>query len=183
VEATGRPARLIVPAIAGAAVALALGVYANEHDPSGESILGDGLFFRATLNMKAWLATAAVALALFQVGSALRIYGKVGSGEPPSWLGRLHRTSGALAFLISLPVAYHCLWALGFQDATTRVLVHSLAGCFFYGAFAAKVIVVESKRLPGLALPVAGGAVFSALVAIWLTSALWFFDNVGFPEF
>jgi uncharacterized protein DUF6529 len=38
-------------------------------------------------------------------------------------------------------------------------------------------------HLPGIALPIVGGAVFSSLVAIWLTSALWFFDNFGFPEF
>jgi uncharacterized protein DUF6529 len=178
------PARLLIPALIGAAIAVGLGVYGNEHDPTGKSILGDGLFFSATLNMKAWLATAAVTLALFQLVSSLRIYGRIKvPREMPSWLPTAHRVSGTLAFLISLPVAYHCLWALGFQDATTRVLIHSLAGCFFYGAFAAKVVVVESERLPGLALPVAGGAVLSGLVVIWLTSALWFFDNFGFPEF
>jgi hypothetical protein len=177
------PAKLLVPALIGAAVAVALGVYGNEHAPTGDSILGDGLFFSATLNMKAWLATAALGLGLFQVASALRIYGKIGSGPAPEWLGTVHRLSGTLAFLVSIPVAYHCLWALGFQDEPSRVLIHSLAGCFFYGAFAAKVVVVESKRLPGLALPVAGGLVFTALVVIWLTSALWFFDNIGFPEF
>ena len=181
---TASATRLLVPTALGGAVAVALGVYANEHDPTGESILGDGLFFSATLNMKAWLATAAIALALFQITSALWIYGRLpAAGEPPTWLGVAHKLSGTLAFLVSLPVAYHCLWALGFQDSTGRVLVHSLAGCFFYGAFVAKVVVVESKRLPGWALPLAGGAVFSALAAIWLTSSLWFFDNFGFPEF
>jgi hypothetical protein len=44
-------------------------------------------------------------------------------------------------------------------------------------------VVVESRGLPGWTLPVAGGAVFTALVGIWLTSSLWFFDNFGFPEF
>jgi hypothetical protein len=177
------PAKLLVPALIGAAVAVAVGVYGNEHTPTGDSILGDGLFFSATLNMKAWLATAALGLGLFQVGSALRLYGRIGSGPAQAWLGTAHRVSGTLAFLVSIPVAYHCLWALGFQDEPSRVLIHSLAGCFFYGAFAAKVVVVESRRLPGLALPVAGGLVFTALVVIWLTSALWFFDNIGFPEF
>lgn len=177
------PARLLVPALIGAAVAVGLGVYGNEHTPSGESILDDGLFFSATLNMKAWFATLALGLGCLQGLSALRIYGRIGTGPAPDWLGTAHRLTGTLAFLVSLPVAYHCLWALGFQDGTTRALIHSLAGCFFYGAFAAKVVVVESKRLPGLALPVAGGTLLAALVAIWLTSSLWFFDNVGFPEF
>ena len=187
-ESTARPpvapAKLLVPALIGAAVAVGLGVYGNEHTPTGESILDDGLFFSATLNMKAWLATAALTLACFQVISALWIYRRLPGALPaPTWVGSAHRVSGTLAFLISLPVAYHCLWALGFQDGTTRVLIHSLAGCFFYGAFAAKVVVVESSRLPGWSLPLAGGLVFASLVGIWLTSALWFFDNVGFPEF
>jgi hypothetical protein len=95
----------------------------------------------------------------------------------------VHRVSGTLAFLVSLPVVYHCLWALGFQDTDTRVLVHSLAGCFFYGAFTAKMLWLRVPSLPGLVLPVVGGTVFTALVVIWLTSALWFFDNFGFPSF
>jgi uncharacterized protein DUF6529 len=178
------PARLLIPLLIGAAVAVAVGIYAREHDPTGQSILANGLFFSATLNMKAWLATTALALALVQLLSASWIYGKLPLSRPaPSWLGTGHRISGTLAFLVTLPVAYHCLWALGYQDTTDRVLVHSLAGCFFYGAFAAKVTVVESKRLPGYALPAAGGAVFAGLVVIWWTSALWFFDNFGFPEF
>ena len=78
-------------------------------------------------------------------------------------------------------MAYHCLWALGYQwNSGTRVLVHGTAGCFFFGALAAKVLVVRTKRMPGWALPVLGGAVFSALVLIWATSALWFFRTQGF---
>jgi len=89
----------------------------------------------------------------------------------------------AILLLIALPVAYHCLWALGFQDTDSRVMWHSIAGCFFFGAFAAKVIVVETNNLPRLALPIAGGLLFSALVVVWLTSALWFFREFGFPSF
>ena len=176
-------ARLIGPALIGAAVAVALGAYGKAHDPTGSSILGDGLFFSATLNMKAWLATAVVGLALVQVVSALRIYGRFGTGRPAAWVTTLHRASGITAFLLSLPVVYHCLWALGFQDADTRVLAHSLAGCFFYGAFTAKMLTLRIDPVPGWAIPVLGGLVFTALVVIWLTSSLWFFDNFGFPQF
>ncbi len=184
-EASARPSsgKLLGPALIGAAVAVALGVYGREHDPTGESILSDGLFFSATLNMKAWLATAVLALAMLQVLTALRIFGKIGSGTPPAWVVRTHRVSGVLAFGISLPVVYHCLWALGFQDTDSRVLVHSLAGCFFYGAFTTKMLALRTSRLPGWAIPVLGGAVFAAVVAIWLTSSLWFFDTFGFPQF
>jgi Family of unknown function (DUF6529) len=47
---------------------------------------------------------------------------------------------------------------------TSRVAVHSLAGCFFYGAFAAKVVVVRS-RLPRFALPLAGGTLLVLVAA------------------
>lgn len=174
-----RPALLL---LVGSAVALGLGVYGNIHDPTGRSLVT--LFFTATINAKVWLATAAVALAGFQLFTALRIYGKLGTGAPPAWLSSAHRASGTGAFVLSLPVAYHCLWALGFTaDAGARILIHSTVGCFFYGAFAAKVVAVRSHHLPSWVLPVVGGTVFSALVLMWLTSSLWFFTNVEFPGF
>ena len=90
----------------------------------------------------------------------------------PGWLGRAHRVSGFAAIVLSLPIAYHCLFGYGFRDSDRRTVVHSIAGCFFYGAFAAKVIVVRSRRLPGWALPVAGGTMVTLVVAVVLGSAL-----------
>jgi hypothetical protein len=177
---------LVGIALAGAAVALAIGLYANEHDPTGKSVLGDGLFFSATINMKVWLATAVAILALVQVTTALWMYGRLPiATEAPGWAPTVHRVSGRLAFLVSLPVAYHCVWALGFQfdEAPTRVAAHSLLGCFFYGAFAAKMLFLRVDRLPGFVLPIVGGLTFSSVIAIWFLTAYWFFDTVGFPEF
>ena len=171
--------RLLIAALAGAAVALTLGVYGHVHDPSQKLVFT--LFFSETISMKVWFATAALGFALVQVTTALWLYGKLPLAAPPAWLGSAHRISGRLAFLLTLPVAYHCLWSLGFQDTTTRVLAHSLLGCAFYGAFVAKVVIVRSRALPGWALPVAGGLLFSVLVGLWLTSALWFIDQKGFP--
>jgi hypothetical protein len=173
--------RLVLALLVGSAVAVALGVYGNIHDPTGRSLVT--LFFTAPIRAKVWLATAAFTAALFQLGSALRMYGKLGSGPTAPWLGSVHRLSGTLAFLFTLPVAYHCLWSLGFQDFSTRVLIHSTVGCIFYGAFAAKVLIVRSKGLPGWALPVAGGVVFGALTIMFWTSSFWFFTNVAFPGF
>jgi hypothetical protein len=176
------PAKLVIPLLIGAAVALGLGIYGNAHDPTGRSIFS--LVFTKTINMKAWFATAAGTLAIFQLLSALSIYRKIPFPRtPPRWLPLVHRLSGTALFALTVPVAYHCLWALGFQDYNTRVFLHSIAGCFFFGAFAAKVIVVESKSLPRLALPLAGGLAFSAIVVVWFTSALWFFREFGFPSF
>lgn len=180
-ERTPVPPRALAILLTGAAVSVALGVYGSVHDPSGESLVT--LAFTATINLKVWFATFALALAVFQAVSAAVIYGKLGSGGP-TWLGPAHRLSGTGAFLISIPVAYHCLWALGFQaDDGARIFVHSLLGCAFYGAFAAKVLVVRAKGLPGWMLPAAGGTVFAVLVGIWLTSSLWFFTTIEFPGF
>jgi hypothetical protein len=174
--------RLWLALTVGGAVAIAAGVYGSVHDPSGQQTVS--LFFSNTLSFKAWATTIVVALALFQLWSALRMWGKVSwPREMPSWWGDGHRLSGTLAFALSLPVAFHCLWSLGFEPDFTelRRFAHSLLGCFFYGAFAAKVLIVRSHAGPSWALPVAGGAVFTALVAIWLTSSLWFFTTFGFP--
>lgn len=178
VQRTAAP-RLALAFLVGAAVAVFLGVYGRVHDPTGDTVVV--LFFQDQITMKAWFATAAALCAVVQVGSALRLYGKVGGGSSPNWLGDVHRLSGTLAFLFTLPVAYHCLWSIGFSSdpGLNRVFVHSLAGCAFYGAFAAKVIFVRSRGLPGWALPVAGGLVFTALIGAWFTSAFWFFDTQG----
>ena len=173
------PPRLLVAAGVGAAVALTLGVYGNVHDQSQKLVFTLG--FSSTIAMKVWLGTIALAFAVVQVATALWVFGKL-PWRAPSWAGSLHRISGRLAFIVSLPVAYHCLWSLGFQDTDTRVLAHSLLGCAVYGAFAAKVTIVRSKGLPGAALPVAGGLMFAVLVLAWYTSALWFIREQGFPD-
>jgi hypothetical protein len=173
-------ARLLLAGGIGAAIALTLGIYGNEHAPATD--LSITLGFANTITMKVWLASVAVLFALVQLFSALWMYGRLPLGDAPPWLGSLHRISGRLAFLFSLPVAYHCLYQLAFQDSTTRVLLHSLLGCAFYGAFAAKVVIVRSHTLPGWALPVAGSLVFTILVAVWLTSGLWFISDNGFPS-
>jgi Family of unknown function (DUF6529) len=160
-------------------VAIALGVYGNVHDPSQELVFT--LFFSSTISMKVWFGTAAVVFGVVQITSAAWVYGKL-PGRAPAWAATAHRISGRLAFIVSLPVAYHCLWSLGFQDTDTRVLLHSLLGCAVYGAFAAKVTIVRSKGLPGLALPVAGGIMFAVLIGAWLTSAYWFIDERGWPD-
>jgi hypothetical protein len=176
------PVKLLGILVAGAAVSIALGVYGNEHTATFDRPFS--LFFSDTINLKVWFATIAAVLAVAQVLLALRIYGKLRWPRvAPSWLGDAHRLTGTLAFVFTLPVAFLCLWSLGFEDHNTRVLVHSLLGCFFYGAFVVKVLAVRVRGLPNWFLPVMGGVVFASLVGIWLTSSFWFFRHVGFPEF
>jgi hypothetical protein len=172
--------RLLGLALIGAAVSVALGIYGRLHEPTFKALFTLGIFSN-TLTMKAWLTTIVVILALVQLTTALVIFGKlkIGTAGTPAWASPTHRWSGRIAFLLSIPVAYHCLWSLGFQSDTTRVVLHSLLGCFFYGVFVTKMLVLHSRRMPGWALPWVGGLTFTAVVAIWLTSSLWFFTNVG----
>ena len=88
------------------------------------------------------------------------MYGKVPRVTAPSWIGGLHRWSGRIAFLLAVPVAVHCLYALGFQSYSTRVLIHSVLGCAFFGAFTVKMLILPKNGLPGWVLPVAGAVVF-----------------------
>jgi hypothetical protein len=172
-------ARLLLAGVLGALVAMSLGLYGHLHDPASD--LSITLGFKDTITMKVWLATATVLFAVAQLVSALWMYGRLPLREAPPWLGSAHRISGRLAFLLSLPVAYSCLYTLAFQDTSTRVLAHSILGCAFYGAFAAKVVLVRSRSLPGFALPLAGGLLFCVLVAVWMTSGLWFITKNGLP--
>jgi Family of unknown function (DUF6529) len=172
----------------GAAVSVGLGAYGRIHDPTGRRIVTLG--FSAMPNMKIWLATTAFVLALFQVISALWIYERLPrAGEPPAWIKPVHRWSGTVAFVLTVPVAYHCLWSIGYgnrladDSENLRRNLHSFFGCVFYGAFAVKMLALRAKRLPGWTLPVAGGLLFGALTVLWLTSSVWWFTQVDFPAF
>ena len=175
--ATSGAAKLAIPCLIGALVALTLGIYGRLHSPTGIAVNIAG--FSSPGSVKSWLATLATVCAIIQVVSALVMYGKVPRVSAPSWIGGLHRWSGRIAFLAAVPVAIHCLYALGFQNYSTRVLLHSIFGCLFFGAFTVKMLILPKKGLPGWVLPFAGAVVFTALVLIWLTSAYWFFSTFG----
>ncbi len=164
----------------GAAVAVALGVYGRVHEPSSAALFTLG--FPSPIWMKVTLATVAMVLAIVQLLTALRMFGRIGRGPVPRATTLTHRISGVLAVAVSVPVAFQCLWSLGFGTYDTRVLVHSLLGCAFYGVFVTKMLTLRSRRMPGWALPLLGGALFTALVVVWLTSAVWFLAN-GAPDY
>ena len=71
-----------------------------------------------------------------------------------------------------LPVAFHCIFILGFQDVNARVLTHSIMGSFVYGVFAVKMLFVHDRDHPRWTLPLLGGTMFAVLVSLWATSAL-----------
>jgi Family of unknown function (DUF6529) len=167
---------LVLPVVVGLGVAVVLGVYGSVHEPAGYAISVAG--FSSGLVAKAWLATAAFVLGVVQLVTGAGMWGKFGLGDK-SWTAPVHRWSGRLAILATLPVVTHCLYALGFGHSSPRVLVHSLLGCFFFGLFATKMLSLRPTNLPGWVLPVLGGTLFSVLTGLWLTSAVWFFTTVG----
>lgn len=162
----------------GCAVAVALGVYAREHKPRPQPLFLAG--FSGALQFKTWFATGALLLVLGQVLTASWMWRRLG-GRARSWVAPVHRWSGAVAFAALVPVALNCLYSLGFQTASVRVLAHSVAGCAFYGAYVAKMLGLRLRGLPGWTLPVLGGLVFACFVVLWLTSALWFLTSTGRP--
>jgi hypothetical protein len=140
--------------------------------------------FSSAIAGKAWLATGAFALAFVQVLTASRMWGKLERVVPVSFgtSRRIHRWSGRVALLLTLPVFFHCVTILGFQTPDARVAVHSVAGSFVYGVVAAKLLVIRhrSKNYAPWVLPVLGGSLAAVLTTLWLTSSLWYFTTVRF---
>jgi hypothetical protein len=182
--ATGhRPAgvRLAAIGLLAVGVSVALYVAGRLHTPN----FTFSLFGRVGLDaiaLKSMLATIALGLAVLQVLLALWIYRKLPlAGSPPRPVRLAHRVIGFGLFALTVPIAVHCLLAYGVQLTSLRVAVHSIAGCFFYGAFAAKVLLVQSRRLPGWVLPVAGGTLAVVVGVLWYTSALWYYNGFQLP--
>jgi mono/diheme cytochrome c family protein len=164
---------LAAPLLAFALVSLTAGILAH-HSTRSKGYFR--LFFSDPVHLKAGFATAAAVLACFQLFTAAWIFRKL-PWPKPRWVNPVHRWSGRLAFAFTLPVAYHCIFKLGFQDPDARVLAHSLLGCLVYGAFAAKVTILRLHRFPRLVLPLAGGVLFAVLIGVWYTSALWLYRH------
>ena len=167
--------RPLLPLVLFALITLTVGLVATAtvREPYATSFFHP--FFSDVLQMKAWLVTAAVVLACGQLLTAARIYELLGFPPKGRFYHVVHRWSGRAAIVLTLPVAYHCIFLLGFSANSPRVLIHSLLGSALYGAVVAKVLVVRSSRFPAWVLPVAGALLFSILLGLWLTSALVFF--------
>ncbi|MGZ8694690.1 MAG: DUF6529 family protein [Gaiellaceae bacterium] len=138
--------------------------------------------FSSGIAGKAWFASAALFFALVQVLTGARIFGKlqrVVRIERP-YVNRVHRWSGRLAILCTLPVAFHCIFILGFQTDSPRVFAHSLLGSFVYGVLAVKLFFVHDRDHPRWTLPLVGGTLFTILALLWSTSSLWYFSEVQF---
>src|SRR4051794_12926840 len=85
---TALPSRRVTAAsmlLLAAGVAVALGVYAKQHSPTGRPIFTLG--FSGMLQMKAWLTTIALALVVVQLLTALWMWRRLpAAGAPPGWV-------------------------------------------------------------------------------------------------
>lgn len=133
--------------------------------------------------LKSWLATGLLALAAAQAGLALWIYGKLPRVDAAERrVVRIHRGVGILAVTLSIPIALHCVVTYGVHtNLSARVAIHSLAGCFLYGAIVAKLVVIRLGRYPRWVLPVAGGTLVTLVAVLWYTAALWYFNGYSLP--
>src|SRR2546423_14120319 len=107
--------RLLIPTAALVVIPLIVIVVAMMYPTDYEATLfGKG--FNDAARIKAWLATAIAVLAVGQLVLALWLCRRLPPlGPPPRPVGRLHRAGGAVIFLLSLPVAAHCIRAYGFR--------------------------------------------------------------------
>jgi hypothetical protein len=162
---------MAVPFAAGAATALALGLYAATHDPTGRDFVLTG--FTTASAWKSALASVTMVLFIVQISLGLRITGRIGPRWPaPPWAPEVHRLVGTVAFGFTIPVVFHCVWTLGYRSDDSRLLVHSLLGCVAYGLYVAKVISVRTTDRPVWALPVVGTVLGIVMLAVWWSSAL-----------
>ena len=159
-------------------VAAALYVAGRVHQPD----YSFSLFGTNPVPVKSLLATIALGLAVVQALLALWMYRRLPlAPPPPRQVPATHRVIGFALFVLTVPVALHCLIVYGVQLTSPRVAAHAIAGCVFYGAFAAKMLLVHSRRLPGWALPAAGGTLAIVIGVLWYNSALWYYNGYQLP--
>jgi len=185
--APGRPsparagALLVLIAALSAGVAVAIWVIGRNHTPQYTTDLF-GARGADAVTLKARMGSALFSLALVQLVAALWMYGRLPRvAAAPRAVRVAHRVVGWVAFLLSVPIAFHCVRTYGVETTSARVQLHSVAGCALYGAFVAKVLVVRSRRLPGWTLPAAGSALFVAIGLLWYSGALWALNGSDAP--
>ena len=136
-------------------------------------------FFSDPFYMKAWLASATVVLACGQLVTAAGMFGLFHLSTRTRFYSFMHRWSGRIAMALTLPVAFNCLFDLGLNPPDTRIMLHATLGAFIYGVFVAKVLLVRQRRAPGWLLALAGSALFTIILGLWLSSAYWLFALYG----
>jgi hypothetical protein len=172
-------ARLTAALATGALVTVLIGLLERHMTDSPHPISFFHLFFSDPLYMKAWLASAILVLSFGQLVTAAGMYGLLRISPQTRFYNVVHRWSGRTAMVLTLPVAFNCLFDLGLYPPDMRVMVHAILGAFIYGIFVAKFLLLRIDRAPGWILPILGSALFTTVLGLWLTSAYWLFNLYG----
>ena len=136
-----------------------------------------GLGFKTL--MKVIGATIVAVLAMSQFYTMHAVMGHLPRGRfKIKQLMRAHRYGGRIAILLAALVAVFCIVDIGAPNQPLRVVVHVVAGCTAFTALAVKFTLIRFR--PALAYDLApnlGGIAAVAFIAIWLTSALFYFTG------
>lgn len=126
---------------------------------------------------KSVICSLLLGLALVQlitIGLALGRFGNLSpAGRGKTALA--HRAGGLVGLAAILFVAYYCLQLLPGSSWTGRVWMHALIGAIVL------VLVVSKAAIRGaiprlyLQLPLLGGLLFLFIIALWISSAGWYF--------
>ena len=108
------PAWLAIPLALFALISLTVGLIARGAIRQPYPTPFFHLFFSDTFHMNVWLITAAVVLGFFQLLTAAHIYQLLRFLPPGRLYNLVHRFSGYTAAALTVPVAYHCIFLLGF---------------------------------------------------------------------
>ena len=169
--------------LSGAGVAVSLGVYGRVHARRGLRRRCRRSASPARATFKAWATTVVVVLAVGQV-----IDGAVALRQAPgrpvrAALARDRRTalSGALAFVLTLPVAAYCLYGFGFAPSPSdpRRWSTPSPGAPSTARSRPRCCSCTPAGCRAGRCPLAGGLLFTSIVVAWLTSAVWLFSEVG----
>ena len=120
----------------GAAAAAAIGAYSVIHEPTGRDFVLYG--FESSASWKNTLTLVVAVLLVAQAALGVKLAQMFGLGATSRlWLWDLRRLLATLAVGLSLPVAFHCVWVLGFQSDSPLNTLHSILGCVAYGCVVA----------------------------------------------
>ncbi len=132
---------------AGAAVSPALGAYSVVHEPTGRDFVLYGFDSAAGWKNALTLVVAVLLVAQAAIGFKLAgLFGLRPTGRP--WLSELRRLIATVAVGLSLPVAFHCVWVLGFDSDSPMGALHSILGCIAYGCVVAALWPDDRKPAP-----------------------------------
>ena len=117
------------------------------HEPTGRDFVLYG--FESAAGWKNALTLVVAVLLVAQAALAFKLAGLFGlRAASRPWLLELRRLIATLAVGLSLPVAFHCVWVLGFGSDSSAITLHSILGCIAYGCVVAALWPDHRKRAP-----------------------------------